>query len=223
MTAPVEPTPGAPAAPAQPAPPNPGPAQPAPTPAAPAAPAPLDPSALPPEAQAYLKAQIDAADLKARTGSKANAAAEARAEMAAQVAKALGLSGDEPPDPAKLTEQVQAARDAAWASGVELQIYRTAAAAGANPDALLDSRSFIESLDDLVDLDPSSAEFRTQLQAKVQEAAAKFPATPAAGQAPAGPRPDPSQGTRGTPPANRPTSLTQAYQQHYAAKAAGAR
>jgi len=168
-----------------------------------------------PEAQAYMKAQVDAADLKARTGSKANAAAEARAEMAAQVAKALGLPGDGPPDPAVLTEQVEAARDAAWASSVELQIYRTAAAAGANPDALLDSRSFIESLDDLVDLDPSSAEFKTALQAKVQEAAAKYPAQQAPG-APNGPRPDPSQGSRGTPPAARPVSLGDALRGHYA-------
>lgn len=223
MTAPAEPTPGAPAPAPTPQPPATPPAQPpAPTPP-PAAPTPgpaFDPSSLTPEAQAYLKAQIDAADLKARTGSKANAAAEARKEMAAQVAKALGLAGDEPPDPAQLAQQVEAARDAAWASSVELQIFRTAGAAGANPEALLDSRSFIESLDDLYDLDPNSAEFRTALQAKVQEAAAKYPAstTPPAPGAQNGPRPDPSQGTRGTPATARPTSLGEAVRQHYASR-----
>lgn len=218
MTAPTEPSPGAPAgttAPPTPAPvPTPPPGAPTPS-GAPAAPSPFDPSALSPEAQAYLKAQIDAADLKARTGSKTNAAAEATREMAAKVAKALGLSTDQPPDPAELTEQIEMARNAAWASGVELQVFRLAAAAGANAEALLDSRSFIESLDDLVDLDPNSAEFKTALQAKVQEAAAKYPAT-SAGQAPAGPRPDPSQGSRGTPPAARPASLGDALRTHYA-------
>jgi hypothetical protein len=221
MTAPIEPTPGAPAA--VPAPPTPAPTV---TPPAPQQPtATFDPSSLTPEAQAYLKAQIDAADLKARTGSKANAAAEAQREMAAKVAKALGLAGAEPPDPAQLLEQAEAARDAAWASALELQIFRIAGAAGANPDALLDSRSFIDSLDELYELDPKSAEFKAALQAKVQAAAAKYPATPGspAPGAPAGPRPDPTQGTRGTPTTARPTSLTQAYANHYAAKTAGGR
>lgn len=219
MGQPNEPTPGAPAtaptpqfvapAPAPVAPPTPAPAP----PVQPAAP--FDPASLSPEAQAYLKAQVDAADLKARTGSKANAAAEAKKEIAAQVAKALGIAGDEPPDPAKLLAQVEQARDAAWASAVELQIHRTAAAAGANPEALLDSRSFIEGLDDLIDLDPSSAEFKTALQAKVQEAAAKYPAQQAPG-APTGPRPDPTQGARGS--TERPKSLSEAIGAHYAAR-----
>lgn len=198
MTEPSEPTPGAPADTAP-------PAQPPPTP--------FDPASLTPEAQAYLKAQIDAADLKARTGSKANAAAEARREMAAQVAKALGLAGDEPPSPDELADQLAQARDAQWATGLELQMYRVAPELA---ERLLDSRSFVDSLDDLVDLDPRSAEFRTALAAKVQEAAAKHTTAPAPG-AP-GPRPDPSQGARGAAPTGRPTSLTSALTAHYAAK-----
>lgn len=190
---PTEPTPVAPETA-----PTPVPTPPAAAPPAPTAPPAFDPTALAPEAQAYLKAQIDAADLKARTGSKANAAAEARAEMAAQVARALGLQTDEPPSPEILTQHLEAARDQAWSAGVELQVYRAAAQHGANPDALLDSRGFISSLDDMVDLDPRSPEFAAALEAKVQAAAAKYPAAP--GQAPTGPRPDPSQGTRGTGP-----------------------
>lgn len=216
MTAPTQPTPGAPADPATPptpaAPPAPAPSAPptpAPTPAAP-----FDPASLSPEAQTYLKSQIDAADLKARTGSKANAAAEAQREIAAKVAKALGIASDEPPDPAVLLEQVEQARNAAWASAVELQVHRMASAAGADPEKLLDSRAFIDSLDALVDLDPNGEEFRTALKAKVQEAAAKYPAAPGA---PNGPRPDPSQGARGNAQ-TRPTSLGQALAAHYAAK-----
>jgi hypothetical protein len=179
----------------------------------------FDPSSLSPDALAYLDSQIKAADLKARTGSKANAAAEARRETLLQIAKTLGLATDEPPDPAVLTQHLEQARDTAWTYAVELQVYRTAAAAGASPDALLDSMAFIRSLDDLGELDPNSDEFKTQIAAKVQEAAAKYPAT--AGQAPAGPRPDPSQGSRGTPPAARPTSVNQAVGAHYASKRTG--
>src|SRR5215510_6655608 len=117
MGQPTEPTPGAPApAPTPPAPTPPAPAAP-PAPAPVPAPMPFDPASLSPEAQAYLKSQIDAADLKARTGSKANAAAEARQEIAAAVAKALGLT--EEVDPAALADQVQQARDAAWVTSVE--------------------------------------------------------------------------------------------------------
>lgn len=201
MTAPTDPAPVAPEG-------IPAPAPTSPTPAPPPVPAPFDVNALTPEVQAYIKAQVDAADLKARTGSKANAAAEARKELTAQIAKTLGLAGDEPPDPAALTAHLEAARDAAWASGVELQVFRIAGGLGANPDSLMDSRAFISSLDDLVDLDPNSAEFRTALQAKVQEAAAKHPAS-ASGQAPSGPRPDPSQGPK-VPTRQRATSLTEA-------------
>jgi hypothetical protein len=175
-----------------------------PAPAAP--PTPFDPGSLSPEAQAWLQQQVAAADLKARTGSKANAAAEARQEMAAQVARALGLAGEEPPTPEVLTQHLETARDQAWSAGVELQVYRLAGGFGANPDALLDSRAFISSLDDLVDLDPRSQEFTTALQAKVQAAAAKYPAS---GQAPSGPRPDPSQGSKGATRV-RASSLTEA-------------
>ena len=102
------------------------------------------------------------------------------------------------------------AQAAAWRSGVELQVHRVASRLGGNADALLDSLSFIDSLDDLVDEDPRSAEFSTQLEAKVQAAMEKNQNYRATGQAPAAspaPRPDPSQGPRGASPAARPTSL----------------
>lgn len=207
MTAPTEPTPGAPApAPAPPAVPTP----PAAPPAAPPTATPAeDLASLPEWAQKTIRdARAEAG--KARTDAKAAAAEEARRDMAAQVARALGIVSDEPPSPQQLTEQIERAQAQAWWAGVELQVHRFAPEVA---DSLLDSRAFIESLDDLVDLGPTSTEFRTALQAKVQEAAAKYP-TKTGGQASPGPRPDPSQGSRGAQTA-RPTSLTQAFQAHY--------
>jgi len=145
---------------------------------------------------------------KSRTGAKAQAAEEAKREVAAQVAKALGIAGDEPPDPAELTRQISIAQDQAWTAAVELQVWRVAGEHGGDPGSMLDSMAFIASLDDLADLDPRGQEFREQLKAKVQAAAAKYPARSGTGQA-STPRPDPSQGAK--PPTRvRATSLTEA-------------
>lgn len=178
-------------------------------------PAPAEPStaediaALPAWAQKALRdARADAA--RSRTTAKQSAADEARQEMTAQIARALGLGEDEELDPAELTEQIEQAQAAAWKSGVELQVHRLAGRLGGNADALLDSMSFIDTLDDLVDVDPRSAEFVEQLEALVQAAMEKNPNYRAAGQAPAAPtapRPDRSQGPRGAGQAARPTSL----------------
>jgi hypothetical protein len=219
MTAPTEPTPGAPAGPAQPAPPVPAPPQRAgqPTPADPWAGFTWDGNvdALPADVQKVIRdARAEAA--KERTGAKATAAAEARTAALAEVARALGLKED-PPDPADLMRQVEQARDTAWTAGVELAVHRFAGSADV-ADKLLDSMTFIKSLDDLVDLEPGSTEFSDALKAKVQEAAANLTTATPAGQASAtGPRPDPSQGARGAAPA-RPTSLGEAISRTYAAK-----
>jgi hypothetical protein len=206
VTQPAEPTPGAPAT-------DPNPQNP-PNPQSPPAPAPTAPStspaqpaedlaSLPEWAQKQIRdARAEAA--KSRTTAKQTAAEEARTEMAKQVAKALGIdTGDTPPDPAELTKQIEQAQAQAWRSGTELQVYQAAAQLGANAAALLDSLSFIDSLDDLVDADPRSAEFATALQAKVQEAMTRNPSFKVNGAAPASPavpRPDPSQGARGPGP-----------------------
>ena len=82
----------------------------------------------------------------ARTNAKASAADEARASLAKDVAKALGLAPDEKVDPEKLAEQVAAAQGETAAVKRELAVYRLAAANGGDPDALLDSNSFMKSL-----------------------------------------------------------------------------
>lgn len=207
MTTPIEPTPGAPAA--VPTPPN--------IPDVPATPA-EDVTALPEWAQKQLRdARAEAG--KARTTAKATAADEARAELTAQLAKALGIGQEgQPVDPAELTAQIARAQADSWRSGVELQVHRMAGRLGANADALLDSLSFVDSLDDLVDADPRSAEFSTALEAKVQAALERNSSYKATGQAPAaptGPRPDPSQGARGTTPGFAGKSMSEAIRAHY--------
>ena len=224
MTQPAEPTPGAPAnAPT----PNPTPAQPPAqgnnAPGAAPSPATEDVSTLPDWAQKQIR-DLRAEAGKARTTAKQTAADEARTELAKQVAKALGIeTGDEPPDPAALTEQIEQAQAQAWRSGVELNVYRIAGKLGGNPDALLDSLSFIDSLDDLTELDPRSDDFATQLEAKVQAALERNPSYKANGSAPGAPasapnapRPDRSQGTRGEPPRQFTGSLTEAIRAQYA-------
>lgn len=183
MTEPVQPTPGAPVEP----------------PAQPAVPAPTTPiedlASLPDWAQKQIRdARAEAG--KARTNAKQQAAEEARQELTQQLAKALGLAEqDKPVDPAVLTEQIQQAQSAAWRSGTELQVHRVASRLGANAEALLDSMSFVDTLDDLVEVDPRSPEFAAALEAKVQQAmdrnaSFKVPTRTMA--------PDPSQGRGGS-------------------------
>lgn len=202
MTQP-DPTPGAPAGTDSP-PPSATPPAPAASGAAPAPSGPTeDIGSLPEWAQKSIRdARAEAA--KSRTTAKQTAAEQARQEVTQQIARALGLGEEgQPVDPAQLTSQIEQAQAAAWKSGVQLQVYRLAGSLGANPDALLDSLAFIDSLDDLIDVDPSAADFGTQLEAKVRAAVERNPAYRVAGQAPAGtgtPRPDPSQGSRGSAP-----------------------
>lgn len=64
------------------------------------------------------------------------------------IAKALGLKQDEV-DPEKLTQQLSQEQGATREAKMQLAVYRRAAANGANPDALLDSASFLRSLGDV--------------------------------------------------------------------------
>lgn len=98
---------------------------------------------------------------RARTTAKETAANEARMELAQKVATALGVTTaeNEPPqDPAEqvkaLTTQVAENRERAEQATRELAVYRSAQKAGANPDALLDSRSFMNTLSTIDATDP---------------------------------------------------------------------
>jgi hypothetical protein len=105
VTAPTEPTPGAPAT--EPTP------QPAPTPGAPEQPT-EDITSLPEWAQKQIRdARAEAA--KSRTTAKQTAAQEARDQVTAQIAKALGIGQEgEPVSAEDLAGQIEDAQTAAW-------------------------------------------------------------------------------------------------------------
>ncbi|MCL6734386.1 hypothetical protein [Streptomyces neyagawaensis] len=136
---------------------------------------------------------------KARTTAKKAAADEARAEIVQELGKALGLIKDDkdtPPDPAALTAKIEQATAAHRETAVELAIYRHAGAHGADPDALTDSRAFLNSIKGL---DPSEDEFARKVQAAIKQAVTDNPKLKAASQAPARNSGDFSGGTGGRP------------------------
>ncbi len=127
---------------------------------------------------------------KDRTNAKAQAADEARKELATTIGKALGIVEDgAETDPAKLTESLTASQAEAKQARVELAVFRNAATAGGDPAALLDSASFLEKA---AAIDPSDT---AAITAAIKEA---VEANPRLGAAPADPRtpaPNPAQGS----------------------------
>ncbi|MFG7941195.1 hypothetical protein [Streptomyces cacaoi] len=138
-----------------------------PTPTAPAPqPAAGDESTLPAWAQKALSdARAEAG--KSRVAAKEKAADDARADLAQQIGRALGLvDDDQAPDPAALTQQLTTAQEQARTTAVELAVYRAAQAAGADPDALLDSRQFADAV---AEVDPTdTAAVRAAIEAAVK-------------------------------------------------------
>lgn len=103
-----------------------------------------------PETAKAMIAKLRRENATDRATARDTAAREARESLAKDVAKALGMdTGDESPDPDALTKQAQEidqARTDAATARAEVAVLRTAAAAGADGDALLDSRAFMASL-----------------------------------------------------------------------------
>lgn len=195
----------------------PAPEQPTPTPEPPKndpAPQP-DPKAEPPKEQPKkpenpwddpdaAKAEIEKLRREngaARTNAKAQAADEARKELAQQIGKALGLVEDETPDPAKLTEMLSASQTEAKKAQIELAVFRAAGAAGGDPAALLDSSSVLASLDGVNPTDAAAVQeaIKAAVENNPRLAATSEPRTPA---------PNPAQGTSAGGPA-APAQLTQ--------------
>ena len=100
---------------------------------------------------------------------KAVADKEAADAKLAAVLKAAGLAPDD--DPAKAAEKAAAERDALATENRALRIERAAEKAGrkagADVDALIDSRGFVAAL---ADLDPTSSDFTDRLDAAVKTA-----------------------------------------------------
>lgn len=124
----------------------------------------------------------------ARTNAKAQAAEEAKNELAQTIGKALGLVENEPIDPAKLTENLTAAQAEAKRAQVALAVYQNAGAV-ADPVALLDSTTFLKSVEGV---DPGDTAAITAAIAAAVEANPRLGAASAADPKP--PAPIPGQG-----------------------------
>jgi len=103
-----------------------------------------------------------------RTGK--NQAEQQHQQTLDKIATALGLKGDDTKDPDKLAADLKDERDKTRRKTVELAVYRAAAQHDADPAALLDSRSFLDSLDDL---DPNADDFGTRVGTRIADAVTK--------------------------------------------------
>ena len=133
-----------------------------------------------------------------RVNAKAQAAEDARNELAQSIGKALGLVKDEALDPAKLTQELTASQTAAQQARVELAVFRAAPAVNGDPAALLDSTSFLKSLEGI---DPNDS---AAVQAAISTAVAANSRLGAATD-PRSPAPNPAQGAS----ASGSTAVTQ--------------
>lgn len=151
-----------------------------------------DPWADPAAARAEIE-KLRRENASSRTNAKAQAAEDARKELAQQIGKSLGLIEDEV-DPEKLTAELTASQAAAKQAQVELAVFR-AAGDLADPQQLLDSRAFLEKV---AEIDPTdTAAMQAAITAAVE-------ANPRLGKTavpvPPGMQPNPAQGRSASAP-----------------------
>lgn len=101
-----------------------------------------------------------------------SAATEAQAALSEKIAVALGLKPDAAQDPAALTASLTAAQQSAKEASLKLAVYQAAGTAGGNPDALLDSNTFLASVREL---DSTSSDFSTKVTDAIKAAVAANP------------------------------------------------
>lgn len=112
----------------------------------------------------------DARSGEANYRTKAQTAAEAaQKELTDKLAVALGLKPDAATDPAALTASLTEAQANAQRAARELAIFKAASTAGADPNRLLDSNSFMSSVSQV---DPGDG---AAVQAAIQAALAANP------------------------------------------------
>lgn len=142
--------------------PTPTPTPPVPTPPAPE-PTPAPSDDLPEDRDALVKmiGDLRKENASTRTTAKKQAADEARAELAQSIGKAIGLvKDDEPVDPAELAKQIEQSKTSERTAQIHLAVFKTAGKHLGDPEALLDSSSFLAKLSDL---DPNASDFDTKV------------------------------------------------------------
>lgn len=142
--------------------------------------------------------------------------AQAAAQQRDAVLKALGLTQEgkaAPPDPDALAAQVEQLRATAWDNAAQAAIVRVSTGAGADPDALLDSHAFLDSLKEFAEDDPNSVDFRTKMQAHVKKWVEQHPKLKTAPTGPARSGGDHPGGAGA--PSTRPTSLSAAIKKQF--------
>jgi hypothetical protein len=147
----------------------------------------------------------------ARKGEKeARADAKATKDRLDAALKALGLTPDGKTDPAEQLKAAATERDKAVSrardTAIELAVYKSAGKAGADPDAVLDSRGFLSSV---AELDPDAADFTDKVAAAIKAAVKANPKLSAtAGQGAGKQGADHTGGGSNT---GRPKSLREAF------------
>lgn len=143
---------------------------------------------------AAIRADYKAERARLRDGGQ-SAAEKARADLAQEIGRAIGLvKADEPADPAALTKQLATTAAEAQQAKVALAVFRVADSAGADPVALLDSATFLAKAGDLnpADTDAIAAAIADAVAANPRLAAATTAVTP-------GMKPNPAQGRSASP------------------------
>lgn len=174
-------------------------------------PAEFDPSTLSPEAQAYIARREKAADEKARTTTRDNAAAQAEAKVRKEMADKLGLTPAQL-DPATVAAELATERAANKVLRVETAVERVARKVGADEDLVV---AKLARDGKLKGLDPESDKFADEVKALVDKAIADNPrlkletttATPPGAAGAVGSHSAPAGGEGGR---TRPKSLSEA-------------
>jgi hypothetical protein len=123
-----------------------------------------DVSALPEWAQKLIK------DTRGEAASNRTAKTQAekdKADMLSKIGQALGLTKDEKPDPEKLAADLASRDSALRDTQIQLAVLKNAPGAKGDPDALLDSNSFMKAL---AELDPAAGDFNSKITAAITAA-----------------------------------------------------
>lgn len=106
-------------------------------------------------------------DEAATNRTKKTAAETQNADLLAKIGAALGLTNEATKDPERLTADLASAGERIKTLETELAVFKTAEEAGGDAHALLDSRSF---LDSVYALDASTQDYGTRLRDKIKQA-----------------------------------------------------